>query len=159
MGTPPAVFGGQVLGQALTSAIKSISDLDSDFLLHSVHCYFVSPTLYDRDILYRVQRIKGGKRFCSLTVDATQASGRTTFKCMVSFNKAETAGDLLDLATRRMPVVPHPDRPGVPVECDRRHFVDYRLFSSFDLPNLDIQLCFSAKELNDIKARRPTEPK
>ena len=78
---------------------------------------------------------------------------------MVSFNKAEPDGDLLDLSTRRMPVVPHPDRPDIPVMCDRQHFVDYRELALIHIPGFDIQMCFSAKELEDMKARRPMEPK
>ena len=37
-----AVFGGQIVGQAITAAQKSVDDLV--FLVHSLHCYFVNPT-------------------------------------------------------------------------------------------------------------------
>ena len=163
LGGSTAAYGGQIIGQALTSAFNSIQDLDSTFQLHSIHCYFVNPTLYDRDIFYKVQRIKEGKSFCSLTVEASQGDDRVTFKCMVSFDKPEPpASSVLDFTTKHiMPIVPHPDRPNATIDSDRqilfhfeRLFYDKHMFS-----DLDMYMCLTKTEYENYKARRPTEPR
>ena len=105
-----ACYGGQLASQALMAATKSISDLDSSFLLHSIHCYFVGPTQASSDLVYKVERIKDGKTFCSVSVQAVQR-GRVTFHCLASFQKNENVDvdSVLDYTRHPMPVVPHPD--------------------------------------------------
>ena len=161
-------YGGQIIGQALTAAFNSIQDLDSAFQLHSVHCYFVNPTQKNQDVLYKVQRIKEGKSFCSLTVEASQGNGdgdeRITFKCMVSFDKPEppAATSVLDFTTKHiMPVVPHPDRPSATVDSDRQCLVHFEKFvySGHGFPYLDIYMCLTKMEYENYKARRPGEPR
>ena len=161
-GGPTAVFGGQVIGQALTAAFNSIRDVDSTFQLHSIHCYFVNPTLYEHDIFYKVERIKEGKSFCSLTVVASQGDGRVTFKCMVSFDKPEPpASNVFDFTVRHMPIVPHPDNPSAAVDSDRRCLISFEKFfyDAYVFPGLEIYQCLTTKELEDYRARRPLEPK
>ena len=162
VGANNLVFGGQVIGQALTTASKSIQDLDSAFLLHSAHCYFVSPTLYDQDILYKVHRIKEGKSFCTLTIEASQVSDepKITFKCMVSFYKADPTNNALDFVTSHMPIVPHPDNPDAPIESDHRYLINIKDFiQKQTFPTVDIRICFTAKEIDDRQAGRPVDAK
>ena len=162
-------YGGELIGQALTAAFNSIQDLDSAFQLHSVHCYFVSPTQKNQDVLYKVQRIKEGKSFCSLTVEASQGNGdgdgRVTFKCMVSFDKPEPPAvtGVLDFTTKHvMPVVPHPDRPSATVNSDRQHLVHFEklVYSVRGYPYLDnMYMCLTKTEYDNYTARRPGEPR
>ena len=163
LGGPTAVYGGQIIGQALTSAFNSIRDLNSTFQLHSMHCYFVNPTQYDQDIFYKVQRIKEGKNFCSLTVEASQGDGRITFKCMVSFDKPEPASsNVLDFTTKHiMPIVAHPDNPNAAVDSDHQYLVHFEKFfyDKYIFPGLDIYMCLTKTEYENYKARRPAEPR
>ena len=166
---PIVTYGGQLIGQAVTAAFNSIQDLDSAFQLHSVHCYFVNPTQYDRDIFYKVQRIKEGKSFCSLTVEASQGNGdgdrRVTFKCMVSFDKPKppAATSVLDFTTKHtMPVVPHPDHPSATVDSDRQCLVHFEklVYSGRGYPYLDsMYMCLTKTEYENYTARRPGEPR
>ena len=167
---PIVTYGGQLIGQAVTAAFNSIQDLDSAFLLHSVHCYFVNPTQYDRDIFYKVQRIKEGKSFCSLTVEASQGNGdgdgdgRVTFKCMISFDKPEPPGttSVLDFTTKHiMPVVRHPERPSATVDSDRQCLIHFEklIYGIHRFSHLDMYMCLTKTEYENYKARRPGEPR
>ena len=167
MGLRSAVYGGQVIGQALTSAFQSIQDLDSSFRLHSVHCYFVGPTKYEQDIRYKVQRIKEGKSFCSLTVDATQGDNVMTSKFMVSFDKPEPGpnSNLFDFASREMPSVPHPDSinsrddtmksddEGLRLFHVNEYFEYFGAMSLF--PGLNVYMCLTVKEMEDFASGKP----
>ena len=160
IGAPAGAYGGQLIGQALTSAFNSIQDLDSTFQLKSLHCYFVNPTLYNQGIFYKVHRIKGGKSFCSLTVDAIQADGRVTFKCILSLDKPEpeASRNVLDFTTRHlMPRVPHPDYPNAPVDSDNRHLVHFTHSPFFAA--LDIYSCSTKRAYENFVARKPSEPR
>ena len=154
IGAKAAVFGGQVIGQALIAACKTVQEADSDFQLHSLHCYFVSPTLYNVDILYGVQQIRESKSFSSYIVDVSQTGG-TTCKCMVSFDKPEVRNNVFDYAPRSMPIVAHPDRPDDPVESDRKQLIDVKK----DFWNLGIRfpgeilMCYSTQQLVDMSAK------
>ena len=160
IGGKAAVFGGQVIGQALIAACKTVQEADPDFYLHSLHCYFVSPTLYNVDILYGVQQIRESKSFSSYMVDVSQTGG-TTCKCMVSFDKPEVGNNAFDYASRSMPIVAHPDRPDDQVESDRTQLVDINEFPRFRslFPGTKIFMCFSVQEIADMSARRPTPAK
>ena len=76
---------------------------------------------------------------------------------MASFYKADPTNNALDLVTSRMPTVPHPDNPDAPIESDRRYLVKYNQKDTY--PHLDFCICFTAKELEDHQARRPTDAK
>src|SRR5689334_8312429 len=51
------VFGGQVLGQALSAAIATVAP---DRHVHSLHAYFLRPGDVSRPIVYEVDRIRDG---------------------------------------------------------------------------------------------------
>ena len=152
---PFVTYGGQIIGQAVIAALNSIQDLNSAFQLHSVHCYFVNPTQYDRDIFYKVQRIKEGKSFCLLTVEASQGNGdgdgRVTFKCMVSFDKPEppAATSVLDFTTKHiMPIVPHPEHPTATVDSDRQCLIHFEklIYGIHRFSHLDMYMCLTKME-------------
>lgn len=164
MGARTAVYGGQIIGQALTSAIHSIHDLDSAFQLHSMHCYFVGPSKYDQDIHYKVQRIKESKNFCSLTIDVTQGSNIMS-KFMVLFDKPEPPNSsVLDFAARKMPTVPHPeslsnsDTVSDSEGLNLFYFNEY-FRSKYYFPGMDIYICLTMQEMEDFGARRPINAK
>ena len=161
VGGKSPIYGGQVIGQALLAATRSMMEVDSNFVLSSFHCYFISPTLYDRDIVYKVQRLKEGKTFCSLTVAACQVSDRTTFKLMASFDKLGPAGNSFDMETKRMPIVPHPDRPDDPVDSDLKYLIkgkDYFANTSVNMVgSLNLLMCFTAKEIEALRTNKAVE--
>ena len=99
LGTP-RVFGGQVIGQALVAALRTVSERHC----HSLHGYFLRPGDPNKPILYEVDRIRDGKSFATRRVVAIQ-SGEAIFNMACSFQVLE---DGLSHA-RTMPDVPKPD--------------------------------------------------
>ncbi|KAK5664894.1 acyl-CoA thioesterase [Batrachochytrium dendrobatidis] len=79
------VFGGQVVGLALSAAAKTV---DSKFQVHSLHSYFLLAGDHSLPIIYRVYRIRDGKSYASRTVTARQR-GRVIFMLMCSFQVEE----------------------------------------------------------------------
>lgn len=79
------VYGGQVLGQALVAASRTV---DADRPAHSLHGYFLRPGDTQIPILYRVERIRDGKSFTTRQVQAIQ-HGRPIFSMSISFQITE----------------------------------------------------------------------
>ena len=102
-----AIYGGQTIAQSLLAAYQSISDLNSNFVLHSLHCYYIGPLQKGSDIIYRVDRVKVGVNFISLLVKAMQSS-KIKFHCMVSFKQPGPSSGVFDYCTKEMPNVPRP---------------------------------------------------
>jgi acyl-CoA thioesterase-2 len=94
------VFGGQVAGQALVAAYRTV---DGDRRVHSLHAYFLRPGDPEVPILYEVDRIRDGRSFTTRRVVAIQ-HGRAIFNLSASFHVEE---DGLDHHTP-MPAVPEP---------------------------------------------------
>ena len=80
------VFGGQVAGQALVAATRTV---DSSRHVHSLHAYFLRPGDPTVPILYEVDRIRDGKSFTTRRVVAIQ-HGKAIFNLQTSFHVAET---------------------------------------------------------------------
>jgi acyl-CoA thioesterase-2 len=78
------VFGGQVLGQALTAAARTVEARTC----HSLHAYFLVPGDPKIPILYEVDRSRDGKSFSSRRVVAIQ-HGRQIFHMSASFQVPE----------------------------------------------------------------------
>ena len=95
------VYGGQVLGQALVAAVRTVPD---DRIAHSAHAYFLLPGDPEAPIVYDVERIRDGASFTTRRVKAIQ-HGRAMFAMSVSFHKAETSFD----HGAPMPKVPMPE--------------------------------------------------
>jgi hypothetical protein len=64
------VFGGQVAGQALVAAARTVDDPGR--MVHSLHAYFLRPGDPNVPILYEVDRIRDGKSFTTRRVVAIQ---------------------------------------------------------------------------------------
>ncbi len=101
------VFGGQVIGQALVAAARTVEGR----IAHSLHGYFLRPGDPAVPILYEVTRIRDGRSFTTRRVDAVQ-HGRAIFSMEVSF-QIEEAGLDHQIA---MPDVPPPE--DLPSESD-----------------------------------------
>lgn len=84
------VFGGQVAGQALVAAARTIEEPGR--LVHSIHAYFLRPGDPKVPILYEVDRIRDGRSFSTRRVVAIQ-HGRAIFNLQASFHDHETGLD------------------------------------------------------------------
>jgi acyl-CoA thioesterase-2 len=84
------VFGGQVLGQALSAAAQTVpkNDDGSPRHVHSLQAYFLRPGDAKRPIVYDVDRIRDGASFTTRRVVAIQF-GRPIFQCAASFQSVE----------------------------------------------------------------------
>lgn len=80
------VFGGQVAGQALVAAARTIDEPGR--LVHSLHGYFLRPGDPLVPILYEVDRIRDGRSFATRRVVAIQ-HGRAIFNLQASFHDEE----------------------------------------------------------------------
>ena len=80
------VFGGQVAGQALVAASRTVDDRDRR--VHSLHAYFLRPGDPTAPILYEVDRIRDGRSFTTRRVVAVQ-HGQAIFNLQASFHAQE----------------------------------------------------------------------
>ena len=94
------VFGGQVIGQALVAAYRTIEDRAA----HSLHAYFLRAGDPKVPIIYEVDRIRDGNSFSTRRVVAIQ-HGQAIFSMAASFHKHEEG--LIHQA--KMPDVPQPE--------------------------------------------------
>ena len=103
--SPPAerqrVFGGQVAGQALVAAARTV---EPEMRVHSLHAYFLRPGDSRIPILYEVQRIRDGLSFVTRRVTAIQ-HGRAIFSLSASFQIPEDGF----VHSAPMPEVPDPE--------------------------------------------------
>lgn len=94
------VFGGQVLGQALSAASSTVEGRDA----HSLHAYFLNAGDVNAHIVYEVDRARDGRSFSNRRVVAIQ-HGRPIFNMTVSFQAPEQGIE----HQAEMPEVPGPD--------------------------------------------------
>ncbi len=95
------VFGGQVLGQALSAAQQTVDDERG---AHSLHAYFLRAGDIQKPIVYNVERTRDGGSFSVRRVVAIQ-HGQTILNCSVSFQIAEPGVE----HQMPMPQVPKPE--------------------------------------------------
>ncbi|MCW2528222.1 MAG: Choloyl-CoA hydrolase [Pseudonocardiales bacterium] len=98
---PQRMFGGQVLGQALSAAYRSVPD---DRHLHSLHAYFILPGDTSHTVLFDVEKLRDGRSFTTRRTAAVQ-HGRPIFYMTTSFQVDEPGPDHQD---------PPPDLGGDP---------------------------------------------
>jgi acyl-CoA thioesterase-2 len=94
------VFGGQVIGQALVAATRTVEGRPP----HSLHAYFLIGGDPKVPIIYEVDRIRDGKSFTTRRVVAIQ-HGQAIFTLMVSFHNDEPGLE----HQAQMPEVPPPE--------------------------------------------------
>jgi acyl-CoA thioesterase-2 len=80
------VFGGQVAGQALVAAARTVDEPGRQ--IHSLHAYFLRPGDPSVPILYEVDRVRDGGSFTTRRVVAVQ-HGRPIFNMSASFQVPE----------------------------------------------------------------------
>ncbi|GAP66438.1 acyl-CoA thioesterase [Mizugakiibacter sediminis] len=95
------VFGGQVLGQALSAAQQTVN---GERQAHSLHAYFLRAGDIDAPIVYSVERARDGHSFSARRVVAIQ-HGQPILNCAVSFQIAESGVE----HQLSMPEVPMPE--------------------------------------------------
>jgi acyl-CoA thioesterase-2 len=106
------VFGGQVIGQALVAACRTVKDRKP----HSLHGYFLLGGDPSVPIIYDVERIRDGRSFTTRRVKAIQ-HGQPIFTLSASFQVEEEGFS----HSAPMPDVPTPD--DLPSEADIRQRV------------------------------------
>ncbi|MEV0086866.1 acyl-CoA thioesterase II [Saccharopolyspora sp. NPDC050642] len=99
--SPVRVFGGQVAGQALVAAGRTVPP---ERRVHSLHAYFIRPGDPSIPIVYEVDRTRDGRSFTTRRVVAVQR-GKAIFSLSASFQVDE---DGIDHA-EPMPEVPDPE--------------------------------------------------
>ena len=95
------VFGGQVAGQALVAAARTV---EPDRTVHSLHAYFLRAGDPKVPILYQVDRIRDGRSFTTRRVVGIQ-HGRAIFNLAASFHVHEPGFE----HQLTMPEVPAPE--------------------------------------------------
>jgi acyl-CoA thioesterase-2 len=96
----PQVFGGQVLGQALSAAAATVAGR----VVHSLHAYFLRRGDCNAPIIYQVDRSLDGHSFTNRRVVAIQ-HGQQIFNMAASFQATEAGFD----HQIGMPPVPPPE--------------------------------------------------
>jgi acyl-CoA thioesterase-2 len=96
------VFGGQVVGQALSAAEQTVPEGRA---VHSLHGYFLRPGDAKKPIVYTVDPIRDGSSFTTRRVVAVQ-NGEAIFSLSASFQIDEPG---LDHQSDAMPEVPPPE--------------------------------------------------
>ena len=102
------VFGGQVAGQALVAAGRTVP---ADRPVHSLHAYFLRPGDPDVPIIYEVDRIRDGRSFTTRRVVAVQ-HGEAIFNLAASFHHREPGLE------HQLPMPAAPDPESLPTMAE-----------------------------------------
>ncbi|MCG7537856.1 acyl-CoA thioesterase II [Pseudoalteromonas sp. OOF1S-7] len=124
----PQVFGGQVMGQALSAAKYT---LPAGRYVHSLHSYFLRPGDASKPIVYDVENIRDGRSFSTRRVSAIQY-GKPIFYMTASFQ-----GDEPGLSHQsEMPDVPGPEalRSSLEFYQDKADLIPEPLRAKFTQP-------------------------
>ena len=112
------VFGGQVAGQALVAATRTVQDR----AVHSLHAYFIRPGDVSAPLVYLVDRVRDGRSFTTRRVTTIQ-HGQPIFAMSASFQRREEG---FEHQTELPAGVPDPEElapyvwPGIPVDDQGR---------------------------------------
>ena len=118
-------FGGQVAGQSLVSAVRTV---DPRHQVHSLHGYFLRPGDANSRTVFIVERLRDGGSFATRRVNAIQ-HGETIFSMSASFQTDQSGIEHQDA----MPSAPPPD--DLPELTSIRAFDDagFKQFEEWDL--------------------------
>jgi acyl-CoA thioesterase-2 len=140
----PQVFGGQVIGQALSAAKQTVEEKRN---VHSFHSYFLLPGDANRPIVYDVENIRDGRSYCTRRVKAVQF-GRPIFYLTASFHVKEQGFS----HQADMPDVPRPEG----LENERQFAMRHQDLIS---PKMrDQYLCNMPIEMRSATAFNPLKP-
>ncbi|GAB3597397.1 acyl-CoA thioesterase II [Angustibacter peucedani] len=109
------MFGGQVLGQVLVAAGRTV---EPDRDVHSMHGYFLRPGDSDEPITFAVERLRDGRSFSARRVHAIQ-HGQPILSMIASFQTDSPGLDHQD----EMPDVPGPE--GLPTTAELMGHIDH----------------------------------
>ncbi len=140
-----SVFGGQVLGQALSAAYRTVS---AGRRAHSLHAYFLRMGDALRPIVYQVDRIRDGKSFTTRRVVALQ-KGQAIFNMAASFQVDEPGFEHQESPP---PQIPGPE--GIASEFELAQSVADKIPSSIR----DKLLCRKPIEIRPIDPINPFSP-
>jgi acyl-CoA thioesterase-2 len=124
--SPLRVFGGQVAGQALVAAGRSVPD-GAGRPVHSLHAYFLRPGDPTIPIVYQVDRIRDGGSFTTRRVAAIQR-GEPIFHLSASFHVPE------DGVSHQIPMPVVPDPETLPTWRERMAPYAKEMGASYDRP-------------------------
>ena len=119
------LFGGQVLGQALSAASQTV---ESARHVHSLHGYFLRPGDASLPVVYTVDRVRDGGSFTTRRVVAIQ-KGQPIFTMMASFQRDELGFE----HQAKMPEVPLPESLPSDIELlrHRAHLIPEQVRDKF----------------------------
>lgn len=139
-----SVFGGQVMGQALSAAKELV---DEAHFVHSFHSYFLRPGDAQKPIVYEVENIRDGRSFCTRRVSAIQ-NGKMIFYMTASFQKSEEGF----VHQASMPNVPSPEN----LQSD----LDYYMSHEDKIPEAIREkiICEKPIEMRPVNLHSPFEP-
>lgn len=143
------LFGGQVLGQALSAASQTVA---AERKVHSVHGYFLRPGDVSLPIVYQVETPRDGGSFTTRSVSAIQ-KGRPIFTLMASFHGEEPGPS----HQSSMPQVPGPEELQSEVEIARANqhlYPEYVRASMISAKPIEIRRVGAYNPFNP----QPTEP-
>lgn len=139
-----AVFGGQVMGQALSAAKETVEEQRK---VHSLHCYFLLAGDVRQPIVYDVEAIRDGGSLSTRRIKAIQ-NGKAIFYMTASFKVPERGFEHQD----KMPDVPAPE--------DLESEQDYALQHRDLLPEhiREKFICDRPIEIRPVKMVNPLAP-
>lgn len=98
------IYGGAVIAQCLAAAQRTVP---ANFVVHSMHCYFVLNGNSEIPIIYHVEHVREGRSFATRTVQARQR-GQPIFTVTLSFMREGSGGKKTVQHAAQMPDVPGP---------------------------------------------------
>lgn len=135
------LFGGQVMGQSLVAAMRTV---ETDRLVHSLHGYFLRPGHPDEPLRFEVQPLRDGRSFSTRRIQTWQGE-RLIFGATASFHGEEPG---LSHSAQQ------PERVSPPEQSPRLHDIFKRRFG-WDSPiaaewdALDVRLASDAQPGSD----------
>ena len=136
------VYGGQLVGQALVAASRTV---DEDRTVHSMHGYFLRPGDIHQPITYSVDRLRDGKSFSTRRVQAYQ-EGQPLFSSIFSFHVEEPGLEHQDIMPENIP-----DPESLPALSDLLDDIDspvaqyWAKARPFDLRHVEKSLYFTVE--------------
>jgi acyl-CoA thioesterase II len=144
--SPVRVFGGQVAGQALVAAGRTVPP---ERKVHSLHAYFIRPGDPSVPIVYEVDRIRDGRSFTTRRVVAVQR-GKAIFALSASFHQVEEGVEHAET----MPDVPAPESLPTRVEAMARFAEQLGPFATAPRP---IDIRYVTEPPWELRDRGPSE--
>jgi acyl-CoA thioesterase II len=149
------VFGGQVAGQALVAAGRTIGDArghpGAPLGVHSLHAYFLRPGDPTVPILYEVDRIRDGRSFATRRVVAIQR-GRAIFNLSASFHIEEEG------VSHQTPMPEAPDPESLPTFKERMAPYAEQLGDWYERPRpIDLRYVTDPKRVSPESGRPPRQ--